>query len=379
MIRRTSRQIEAIEAIGQVSDDSTLPSNWAEAKRPKLATGVPFIDRLMDGGSEPGDVNVILGPTGGGKTTLSMQLCISIAKRQDDPVLRDASEGGLSVFFSYEDNKRMLQIRAASFAAQVHKNRLRFHGDALSTRGNLADYERELFRNCNLREQPGERERLDGIREWMEKYVRLIDFHAGTHGGRGGVPEVVQRLRALQDKAGMPIRAVFLDWAGDMVRNMLLAKNAKIDSGSLSLELTGLISHVKAEVASQFECTVWVPHQIRGAATGKKPGWLPHHSDAKSCTSFADNAWYAFCIGNKDPETNCCQVLATKTRHGEASTPVICRIDGGFCRLVDVTEHYVVDGMSSNIVPRSNAARHNTNGPPVEASVEQFFRDEDFV
>ena len=150
LIENTQRHIETIGAIGRGVEGSTMPATWAEAGRPKVPTGVNFIDRVMEGGSEPGDVNVIIGATGGGKTTLAMQLAVSMAQIQRQ-IAERGNEGkpGLIVFVSYEDNMRMMQIRAASFAADVLKNRLRFlkDDDELSSKGNLEEYEHHMYSN----------------------------------------------------------------------------------------------------------------------------------------------------------------------------------------------------------------------------------------
>lgn len=363
IIQQTQHRLETLSAIGQVLDDSTMPTSWTELQGPQWPTGVGFVDAFMEGGETPKNVNILLGPTGGGKTTLMVQLCVSIGRRQVDIAARQGGTPGLSVFFGYEEPKLLTQTRIAANAATVKQARLRFESNNLSRRGQLADYERELFHGQDLRTHPGELERLETARVWVDKYIRIRDFHASVDGGRGGLPEVRQHLLGMRDKAGIPIRAVFLDWAGELVRRKLLTTSAVVDSARMAMELSGLVAEAKT-IASDFNCTVWIAHQLKGTVTSNKPGWLPHHSHAKNCTSFADNACFAICLGSKDLVSSCVRCVASKTRHAASSLPIICRIEGDLCRLVDVTENYLVDPLSHSIVPREGTAGRREHVDP---------------
>ena len=216
----------------------------------------------------------------------------------------------------------------------------------------------------NTIERLGEQERLEEIKPWMNKYLALVDYHDPKNGGRGHVTEVRQKLAALQQKRGLPIRAVFLDWAGEMIHNYLMATYGKVEPGSLALELTGLIGRCKTELAVPFNCTVWVSHQVAGRFTSLPPARRPHHSEAQWCTSFADRAWFAFCLGNKDIEHSVCQFVASKTRHGESGPPALLKINGAFCRMDDVSDKFKPDHAGLRLLPKDDVDRIATAPPP---------------
>jgi len=369
------QKIETITAIGrEAEDDTTMPANWDEVARPRWPTGVTFVDRIMEGGSEACDCNVVLGPSGGGKTTLQMQLACSIAElqslyEQPDSVIAP----GLAVFIGYEDNKRMQQIRAGSCAAKVLKDRLKnriMAGGKLSTEGNLQQYEQLMYAGLKSgMPRPGESERLEMARPWMNKYLVLVDHNDPKSGGRGGIGEIRQKLTAIQQKRGLPIKAVFIDWAGELVDNWLLATNAKgVEGSQRALELAGLIRRCKSELAIPFQTTVWVSHQMAGRFTSAPPARRPHHNEAEWCTSFANNAWYAFCLGTKDEEHSVCQFVATKTRHGEAGPPTILRVNGAFCRLDDVSDKFKPDHAGMRLLPKEDVDRVQVAAAPVRKS-----------
>lgn len=362
LLEKQQRRVEEITAIGRADDDdSTIPENWDSVLRPRWPTGVAFVDKIMEGGSEAGDCNVILGPTGGGKTTLSMQIACSCAHMQVTYEKPDSIiEPGLVVFIGYEDGRRMQQIRAGACAANVVKNRLqsaRDNGGPLSTCGNLEPYEQAMYQGTpSTQERLGEQERLEEIKPWMNKYLALVDYHDHSKGGRGHVTEICQKLHALQQKRGLPIRTVIIDWAGEMVDNYLLATYGKIESGAKALELGGLVRRCKSEIAVPFNSTVWVSHQMAGRFTSSAPARRPHHSEANWCTSFADNAWYAFCLGTKDIEHSVCQFVATKTRHGESGAPVILKFTP-FSKLDDVSDKFKPDLAGLRLLPKDDVDR----------------------
>jgi RecA/RadA recombinase len=378
IVSKAQQRIQDIESLGRLTanEESSYPIKWSSASRPRWPTGVDFVDRIMEGGSSPGDCNVLIGPTGGGKTTLAMQLAASTARLQFQAARRPGSdEPGLVVFVSYEDSLEMMQIRAGSYGAHVLKNRLRDLKDdsELSTAGNLQDYEREMYaRDGQTSDMLGERERLEQIRPWFSKHLALVDFHDPSQGGRGHVAEVRQKLTALQDKRGLPIRMVVLDWAGNLVMNYLVAQKGYHDGAGMALELQNLVNRAKHEIAAPFNCTVWIPHQLKGAACKGLPARFPHHAESQWCSMFADHAWFAFVLGTKDKEHNVLQFGATKTRHGETPPPTILKLDGAMCRMVDVSKHYVVDGVSHQLVPRVDVSRFHEDlqgtSPGVDAN-----------
>jgi hypothetical protein len=236
LVEKAQARIQDIESIGKAEDERiTVPTSWAQTARPKWPTGVDFVDNIMGGGSEPGDCNVIIGPTGGGKTTLSMQLACSTARLQGQ-LARRGTDGdpGLVVFVSYEDGRRMLQVRSVSYSARILKDRLRdmTSDTELSRVGQLQEYEQRMYqRQGNPEEQLGELERIEQNRPWMDKHLVLVDFNDPKIGGRGHVTEVKQKLIAIQEDRGMPIKMVVLDWAGDLVANYLMATRGQMDGG----------------------------------------------------------------------------------------------------------------------------------------------------
>ncbi len=78
--------------------------------RETLSTGVEAIDALLDGGFDRGTSNLIIGPAGTGKSTLSLQF-----------VTAAASRGEKATVFTFDENVGTLVSRADRLGMQINK------------------------------------------------------------------------------------------------------------------------------------------------------------------------------------------------------------------------------------------------------------------
>jgi len=91
----------AVDAAG--SADSARPRRLAEidaTAAPRLATGVPELDRVLGGGLVPGSVVLLGGEPGVGKSTLSLQLAAGLEQR------------GRVLYVTGEESPEQLRLRA---------------------------------------------------------------------------------------------------------------------------------------------------------------------------------------------------------------------------------------------------------------------------
>lgn len=316
-----------------------------------VPTGVSFIDSLVGGGLGRKEVSILLGATGSGKTTLSIQTACASAY---DEYKKNGK--GVVVFISYELDGKAIAKRIISNAAKIPRSKLERikNRSELSSANDPQVYEREVL-STEEDYLAGEKERLNQALKWTSDYLLALDFSGRGDDpkvGCGGVPEVVKHLEAIQN-LGKDIRLVILDWAGVMVRRHVATKNARDSNAEITRELHMLCDDVYRLIAEPFDCHVLVVHQLSGVANLKKPSSTFSHADAEGCKSFGVSAWNSFVLGVKDRNTNIVKFECTKTRNASSTGYRLLFLDGDFCRFKDVTNDFVIDNLTNAIISKS--------------------------
>jgi hypothetical protein len=102
-------------------------------------------------------------------------------------------------------------------------------------------------------------------------------------------------------------------------------------------------------VAIPFDVPVWLMHQTRTDAQGRKPGYIPHHCDAAEARNFAENAHFAFNLGTTDL-SNKCVISCTKARRRPPVSYEIIQINGAYGRVSDTEVKYQVDATGAGFI-----------------------------
>ncbi|MFN3982424.1 MAG: hypothetical protein ACK4SA_18765 [Caldilinea sp.] len=359
IIESLQRKHRELMVIGRQVQVDLVPEQWTTTTLERDPIGLPFFDTLTRGGSGPGRTNVLLGPTGVGKTLVLVQLGVYYARRQAT-LEQEGQTGKLAVIISYEANLEDLRARSIACGATINIERLRtmrgYH--ELSTASNPQPYERAIVLPGGENQfVMGERERLEQFRTWVNRFFIPIDFSSGefSRGGTGGIQEVRQTLESIQQTYQRPIGFVALDWAGMAVRRQLRVRNNNRDD--IVRMLSEYVQDVIDSVSGPLNCQVWCAHQLTAKANKRPPTVFPHHSEADWCGSFAQNAWLALTLGTKDIRHSACLFGATKTREGETQEAIVCRIRGEFNRLEPADTLLRADYATGRFVPRGEAAR----------------------
>jgi len=284
---------------------------------------INFIDSVMGGGCRENEVYCLLGPTGGGKSLLGLQLVTEQATH-----FYVENINSINVYFTYELCKRDTLVRAYAQTTSIPLERLE----------QIARQEDHFTED--------ERRRYNIAREVLRNCYRIVDFSGSdpstsdTANG-GDLYEVVDYLMKLQDTTGRKLCTVVLDWAGLIVEREAVLANKDITKVRVS-ELTSFVQRVKELIAGPLQCSVWVVHQLSGEATNKAPHVPAHHSQAHWCRSFANNAVYAMCLGVQDNETRVMTFNCSKSRRSRKIAPKLIQINDAL-RFIDVSDQYIVD------------------------------------
>lgn len=330
---------------------------------PKISsTKVAAIDELLNGGQAPQECYVLLGPSSGGKSCLGAQIALEGADTQAALAAEVGSDqAGYWYYFSWELNERQIRARLYGHGARIHADS--FKEDAvtrtrvpLSTAADLSTlkpYEYDSFVNSPGNPMRGELERLAAFKQrFSHGRFKLVDY-SGTYPGcgLGEVPEVVRHL-SKEVSRGRKISGIVIDYAGIAVQRHIAARGLRPDS-EYSM-LSQFVDRVRSKICIPFDCTAWVLHQLHGDSARRSSGGAGHHSEARGCRNFADNADFGLQMSNYDKATGLMTLSCTKHRRAPGLTNgVITRLDGRFGVFLAPDQQYVYDPYSKKIVPKT--------------------------
>lgn len=355
------QKLQAILSDAQQAGSTAFPENYKPKKLGKFPTNIGYFDKFMNGGQAPGEVYVLLGPTGLGKTTTGVNITVETARTWNAAFHNNACpRKKVSCFFTWEQDKERIMHRFWSYAAKIDSTRIEAWADELielSTRGNLADYEKEMFATDiaanGYDKVDGESERMQSAIKECNETVRIFDFSGSAENprlGEGGLDEVATALKGVV-KEGYDIGVVVIDYANAAVRKMLSARGE--DMKNMRLHLANFCNDSRFKIALPFNTPVWVLNQLNTESNRRAPTATQHHSFASECGNFAENAWFAFVFGTKDVVNNTCQLFCTKTRRAKGDAPpAILKIFGNICAMQDAALDYVVDPDIKQIAPK---------------------------
>lgn len=361
---------QQLGAIGAASGIRPTLEGYSTPQLDKSSTGIDFLDQMMSGGDAAGEVYVVLGAYGSGKTSLGIQKTFRKALQfqqeadQGKP-LRDCH------LFAYEATHDELRRRMWSHAAQVSTHSMEnFDLATLSRTGHLKPYELELFapeiNEHGLAGVSGEFERLQEVQPLLSRNIFLHDFTGYPLPGKNvpsglGVGYIGEITRVLTSYAqnGRHVGEVVIDYAGLCCRRYMMANNKRMEE--IRYLLVQFADQVRRQIAIPFQCRVWFFHQLSGSANARTFGARIDATDSAECKSIGENVDFAFVIGPRHLETECMQLFCYKGRRSRLPpAPVLLRLRGEFNTLERAADMTVsaTTGLPVPIVAASAQLQH---------------------
>lgn len=248
---------------------------------PTFSSGLAWFDEIIGGGFMPGEAYSILGPTGGGKSTLAQQLAIALAV-----------QGYRVVMILTEQSFSEVRVRAKFWAILTglpYESFLKYKSEE--------EIPKEIL-------PPEVKAKLQAIRKnimcFDRSHVTAIDHVKG----------LARRFRP---------HVLFLDWAGTLA--------------DVIEEVTGKDRHLclrqiadsMNDIAKELNNCPVVFHQLKPVITKCFDDKVSHR-DAMECSSFSTNLSFGLVMMPKDKNDNM-QIKATKSRYG-ANDGAIVHLDG---------------------------------------------------
>ena len=165
--------------------------------------------------------------------------------------------------------------------------------------------------------------------------------------GYGYIPEIARLIKAELRKRGPHAKAiqVVIDYVGAMAKQHMAAEN--IDLGQLRHYIGNAPILSRNMLANEFDCPVWLIHQLSAQANKKGSGATFDYTDAAECGSFAENLDFCLVIG-KPTLAGLCQLANTKHRRTGGTSAKIVQIKGHLNKVI-WQPNKVVDPISHSI------------------------------
>ncbi len=352
-------KISAVEQLGSTDAVDLFEDGWGFTPTIRRPTGLGFFDCFTGGGDAGGEVYGLIGPTGGCKTMLMLQLVAETARRFYGEWLADKSQPPKMVYLAtYEATVPEIRQRLSIYMAQIPSedyNTLTKWAD-LSTSTNLAtlkQYEKERF-NIELGsgvQVLGERERYMGAMEMVKKIVRVLDYSGSNPNepagkGCGLVPELAATMRKEARKQRIGLLAV--DYVSAATERHIAHTN--VGYNDLRQLVGRFPMHCRNKIAVPLDIPVYVAAQLAAAQTSKAPTYIPHHNDAAEAKNFGENTHFCFNLGTMDTKEHCCVISCSKHRTAPPRTHTIVHVQGSLGRVEHAFDKFVLDTASKGIV-----------------------------
>jgi hypothetical protein len=337
-----------------------------------IPTGIPFLDRTMEGGWAAGECYGLLGCIGSGKTTLMSMIGAEGARVLANRARQRNEKPRFVYHVTYEASRHEIRQLVISYLARIRRDRCRQKGfrEQLSTAArpeSLQKYELQISRRSER--TMGELERLEEAEQALANW-RCLDMRAepgNPQVGTGGVAEIQAILvNHLQEHPDEPPALILIDYAVEACRRFVAAKGWD-PSNALRHVLSSYVSEVKNQLAEYFGCGVWIANQLKASANAKSPGAPQSFADSMEAKNFPEGLVFTFQLGTKHKQESVCRMDVGKTRRGAGTEEYsLLRFNSDWAALELVDAQFTIDNGRiadrSAIAPWSGAARAAQRG-----------------
>jgi hypothetical protein len=281
----------------------------------RIPTGIDFIDSALGGGQLARGLHGVLGPFGGGKTTLGIMIAVAGARLQHQQFLAN-KRAGRWVLFSIGQGGNEISSLIFSNAARLDRGLCFSQPD----RGNLARHSRAI---------PEAQERVVMASRILERQLRHVDLDAYS----ASAPIPIRYLTGYLDAVAAegPISGVVVDYVGRLISRYVGDSDKRLRRQSFLIR--NFIEQSRSCIAARFSCPVWLIHQLRGAANQRSPGTPQHHLDGADCRHFGDDLDVCFCLGTRDRQSRGVLLSCTKAPLNKLPEPEVLVFESAFAAL----------------------------------------------
>jgi RecA/RadA recombinase len=280
----------------------------------RQATGLCFIDKLLGGGLQMGELMAILAPSGGGKTTFAVQISAEMVKRAKHVI-----------YLSTEQQLRGdLATRMLVLATAMERD------DFTSA---FEDYPEEL------------KQRVMACEGVWRKYFHFIDCGGERFDENGqkikedlsNTDELMQLVAQCRKKfKDEGVGLVILDWWGSLKNQMIRANADKLYNETAIRRSSQQWLQRLSVYVQEMDTNMLLFHQLSGEAAEKSANHKPSSHSAQEDKNFNNYFDFCFTVSQRDEEHRA-WLVADKARAVETDATRI-KLVGNKCMWVGAND-----------------------------------------
>lgn len=286
----------------------------------RIPTGIGFIDRLTGGGLVFGQHLGILGPSGGGKTVISIQLTCNLA-----------IQGHNVLYLQFEQPvKGDPDIVSRIYSYLSGEPITTFYGKTVK------ELSPDVLEKLRKMQPISDRIRCASMLDVKEE-------EGGVKTGAGSIQDIINVMDEAA-RSGFAPRVVVIDWLGAAVSDFMNAG----DGGDQSYPIVA--EHIQDELnayGKSHGISIVYSHQTSTEAQNRESAYKPKKGDAYYFKAFANKLETCMQLGTatlQPDETQVCYLVVGKARGAVPNKSIIVRINGKMAKMEETKEGEYIPG-----------------------------------
>jgi len=328
----------AMQAHQNLAVDENPPTDpFDMGDKPTLSvrnpTGSPYFDLILGGGTIPSECYGILGPSGGGKTLMALDVGCSMAEL-----------GQRVEYFTYEQPPKEVRPRLFSRGASLSINDLK---------------------NREWDELP------EGTREKIESSSARLKGNFIMHDRSSSGDSVIDVVNVVRESIseGRKPDLVVIDWLWPLVLRIAARQAAE---GRRNVNERTVLQKTADDlkgIAAKYDICILILHQLSTEMAKRRASKKPQWFNSAEAGSFAWLMHYCIAIGTQD-EQGFCWLVGSKAR-SNAKTSFVVQCLGEYNRFKMPTNSMVFDDKRKEFVDSEDLNRMPGRERSRESSAEE--------
>ena len=260
----------------------------------RIPTGINWMDEVSSGGGRAGELWLVLGPSGGGKTTITVQWACA-----------QALLGNSTLWATYEQSLQGdIAERMVSYITDTSLDQIRDRGFKMLAQ----DVQDKYWAS------------VSGVGDKLKALdMTLMEPDPSNPDDNGGIYSIARHLREIK-AGGAKVDIVLIDWFGAMMSRIATLTGKSLENCYRFLAQEEINKAI--QLARQEDVMIAFFHQTDMKTQHMRPTYCPDMTCAKDMHDLCNFFDLVFTLGRRDAN-DVCYFSGAKTRKGQSVTKTL--------------------------------------------------------